>query len=282
MQIGGSIGLNDGSVARRRIAIGSRIRVGRASVRRELRRTGLDQHDGARPVAGALGLGAIEGQACAIRTGFVEDRGLAATDCPRIRVGMAYQLGDRFKLMLRSETSAPIDPRRVYVFTVDSFGATQLLFGDNIENPFPRLGKMRPPRSIPLTAAEFDLEIGSPAGSDSFFMLASVSPLDNAKTVFNSQGARTREFDFGSSAGAKKRRHARLGERRAGGLVDPAIDAEHGSLEAAEVQVTRCGLHPDVGILVVEQRKQIVAERRVVMDRSGAGGCCPGLRILIG
>jgi Caspase domain len=105
------------------------------------------------------------------------------------------RVGERYKLMLRESAEGlrvGIPSRRVYVFTVDSFGETKLLFGDNLENEFPRMGEVDPAQIFPLTAAEFDLEIGPPYGVDNFFLLASATPIDNPETVFNSSGVRTR------------------------------------------------------------------------------------------
>jgi hypothetical protein len=97
-------------------------------------------------------------------------------------------------LMLRAAPDAVhagIPSRRVYVFAVDSFGETQLLFGDNLENEFPRLGQ-NPPQVLPLTTAAFDFEVGLPYGVDNFFLLASAKPIDNPETAFNSKAVRTR------------------------------------------------------------------------------------------
>ncbi len=104
------------------------------------------------------------------------------------------RIGERYKLMLRAAPDAlhaGIPSRRVYVFAVDSFGETQLLFGDNLENEFPRLGQ-NPPQILPLTTAVFDFEVGLPYGVDNFFLLASAKPIDNPETAFNSKAVRTR------------------------------------------------------------------------------------------
>jgi hypothetical protein len=114
------------------------------------------------------------------------------------------QAGECYKLLLRTapgDTASDVQFRRAYVFAVDSFGKATLLFGNNLENEFPRLeaANAAVPETIELTKRACDLEIGEPYGADSYFLLASATPIDNPETVFNFDGVRTRG---GSQAGA--------------------------------------------------------------------------------
>jgi len=105
--------------------------------------------------------------------------------------------GESYKLVLRAE---PGDPRRepqirrVYLFVVDSFGKATLLFGNNLENEFPRMDATDAaiPQTITLTNRDFDLEISEPYGVDNYYLLASTTPIDDAESVFNFDGIRTR------------------------------------------------------------------------------------------
>ena len=97
--------------------------------------------------------------------------------------------GESYKLLLRQRADASIAPvtsRRIYVFVVDSFGEAKLLFGDNLDNEFPRPGQPQQTGLVPFTTEDADLVVGTPYGIDSYFLLTSATPIDNPETVFNS------------------------------------------------------------------------------------------------
>ncbi len=105
--------------------------------------------------------------------------------------------GECYKLTLRSESADPhrqVQTRRVYLFVVDSFGKATLLFGNNLENEFPRMDASGTPilETLALTNRECDLEISEPYGADNYFLLASATAIDNPESVFNFDGVRTR------------------------------------------------------------------------------------------
>ena len=83
---------------------------------------------------------------------------------------------DAYTLELRaaSPVGARAGRRHVYVFTVDSYGQSTLLFpvSGSVENHFPLAGGAAPP-AIPLGAK---LEIAPPYGVDTYFLLATDEP----------------------------------------------------------------------------------------------------------
>jgi hypothetical protein len=128
--------------------------------------------------------------------------------------------GERYKLMLRrkaKETRGAVPARRVYVFAVDSFGKATLLFGNNLENEFPRsdLGSVDAPESIALTASDWDLRISEPYGGDNYFLLASATPIDNPESIFNFDGVRSRGGPSAASPLARLLENAASGTRGA-------------------------------------------------------------------
>jgi len=88
--------------------------------------------------------------------------------------GDRVTIGDAYALELHA--TAPGAPRRhVYVFTIDSYGESTLLFpvSGSVENHFPLAGA---PAVIPLNAK---IEIAPPAGVDTYFLLSTDEPLAN-------------------------------------------------------------------------------------------------------
>jgi hypothetical protein len=104
-----------------------------------------------------------------------------------------------YKLLLQRDASATgktVAPRRVYVFVVDSFGTGTLVYpSGNVDNQFPR-------KDTPTQLAEIDLNqtigIDNPWGTDNYYLLTSVQPIDNADAVFNFAGVRTRGAAYAS------------------------------------------------------------------------------------
>jgi hypothetical protein len=99
--------------------------------------------------------------------------------------------GEKYKLMLRVRGEVR-ESQRVYVFVVDSFGEAQLLFGNNLDNEFPRPGQTTLADIIQLTPEDAPFTIGTPYGVDNYFLLTSETPIDNPETIFNFDGVRTR------------------------------------------------------------------------------------------
>jgi hypothetical protein len=105
--------------------------------------------------------------------------------------------GECYKALLEAAPGAAdrdVQFRRVYVFAVDSFGKATLLFGNNLENEFPRFDATSGavPETIPLSNRDCDFEIAEPYGMDHYFLLASATAIDSPETVFNFDGVRTR------------------------------------------------------------------------------------------
>jgi hypothetical protein len=119
---------------------------------------------------------------------------LQNTQTKEILSGQEVRGGEQYKLMLRAMPGASltgIPPRRVYVFVIDSFGRGTLVFGENLENEFPRIAD-NSAELIPLTSKNGDFTVGTPYGVDHYFLLASASPIDNPETIFNFSDVRTR------------------------------------------------------------------------------------------
>jgi len=116
---------------------------------------------------------------------------LQNTNTKQILSGQEVRGGEHYNLMLRAKPGVSltnVSPRRVYVFVIDSFGQGTLVFGENLQNEFPRIGDDQA-ELIPLTAA---VTISKPYGIDNYFLLASATPIDNPDTVFNFSDVRTR------------------------------------------------------------------------------------------
>jgi hypothetical protein len=95
--------------------------------------------------------------------------------------------GERYVLALRAKAAVlpgAIAPRYVYVFVIDSYGKSTLLFpASSVENRFPvPPGPGQPPapapREIPL-GPRSAFEVTAPYGMDTFFLLTSDEPLPN-------------------------------------------------------------------------------------------------------
>jgi hypothetical protein len=103
-----------------------------------------------------------------------ERDGQRATDCTLI--------GDeKYALVLRAAAPVParVTPRYVYVFMVDSYGESFLLFprSGSVENRFP-MPSSTPPAEISL-GAHGTFEIAPPYGVDTYFLLTTDEPLRN-------------------------------------------------------------------------------------------------------
>jgi hypothetical protein len=109
------------------------------------------------------------------------------------RVSDGDLMGNRtYRIILRRDPLSPqtsVTPRRVYVFVVDAFGKGTLVFpAGNLDNEFPLKDAATPPDQIELSL----VDIIPPWGTDNYFLLTSVQPIDNPETVFNYGGVRTR------------------------------------------------------------------------------------------
>ena len=110
--------------------------------------------------------------------------------------------GREYSLVLRTEDGAEIDSGRlrdryVYVFAIDSFGASSLLYPRrplNSEHKFPGVlvKDDRAPGRIDL-GKESAFDVVEPFGFDTFFMLTSTEPIDDPGLVFHYEGVRGHE-----------------------------------------------------------------------------------------
>jgi hypothetical protein len=123
-----------------------------------------------------------------------------------------FKEGEQYKLYLRADPAAvaareSLTPRWVYVFVIDHFGdSTRIFPGPNRGNennrlPYAQVGdKPNFQPLIPLAgdAPTADLEISSPFGVDTYFLLTSDNAIDNPE-VFNFEGVRTETGTRGAS-----------------------------------------------------------------------------------
>jgi hypothetical protein len=120
---------------------------------------------------------------------------LRRTDGEERGEGAKVRKGEVYGLALRADPESlkrGVQRRWIYVFTMDSFGARQLLYprgelGD-VENFLPIPGAPAP-AEIPLVERLF--RISPPYGTDTFFLLASDKKLPDP-FVLNEEGVRTR------------------------------------------------------------------------------------------
>jgi len=121
--------------------------------------------------------------------------------------------GEKFKLYLRAdpkqlEHPEKLEPRWVYVFALDHFGAGTLLFPElgrgNSGNRLPYTMVHEAPKFEPLIPLngdqDYDFSISEPFGVDSYFLVASKEPIDNPE-VFQFDGLRSEESTRGAAVG---------------------------------------------------------------------------------
>jgi hypothetical protein len=103
---------------------------------------------------------------------------------------------DTYQLVLvhRNPTSTrPPQKRFAYVFVLDSYGNSTLLFPPlgqgNVENTVPYKISRNPEKQFPLGDV---FQIGPPYGLDTYVLLTSKEPIDSPDTVLDAQGVRTR------------------------------------------------------------------------------------------
>jgi len=124
---------------------------------------------------------------------------LRARDGEEIRDG-ALIGREKYGLALRRAAPPPpqVQPRFIYVFTIDSFGRSVLLFPrahGSVENQFPLRPSPAqpapyPPASIQLGPGEL-FEASPPFGIDTYFLLSTDEPLPDP-WILESDGVRTR------------------------------------------------------------------------------------------
>jgi hypothetical protein len=97
-----------------------------------------------------------------------------------------------YDLLLQARSPLPprLSPRFMYVFVIDSFGSSKLLFptSGSVENRFPLADP--PPPEIPL-GGNSAITIQAPYGVDTFFLLTTDEPLTNS-LILEWDGIRTR------------------------------------------------------------------------------------------
>lgn len=100
---------------------------------------------------------------------------------------------ENYELLLQTDpdqlNKGLIKPRYIYVFVIDSFGKTTLLFPQNgEENIFPT----NTPKIEYILPQSAGFSVSAPFGVDTFVLLASNDVIPNASEALNSEGARTR------------------------------------------------------------------------------------------
>jgi hypothetical protein len=100
--------------------------------------------------------------------------------------------GERYGLVLRAGSAflpAHLAPRYLYVFLLDSFGRSVLLYprSGSVENRFP-LNDPPPPE----IALDSELEVTPPYGIDTYILLSTDEPLPNP-WILDSEGVRSRD-----------------------------------------------------------------------------------------
>jgi len=123
-----------------------------------------------------------------------------------------FKEGDKYKLYLRADPNAlaardSLAPRWVYIFVIDHFGTGTRVFpppgrgNEGNRLPYAQVGdKPDFQPLIPLSGVspDADIEIGSPFGVDTYFLLTSDNAIDNPE-VFNFEGVRTEAGTRGAS-----------------------------------------------------------------------------------
>jgi hypothetical protein len=105
------------------------------------------------------------------------------------------RIGDNLSLHIiaDSKVNAQVTTKYIYVFTIDRDGKMQLIYPDesdgNVENKFPKRngGDGSIVKDFELVSV---INITEPAGTDSYFLLATPTPLSNYSFLFNQEGVR--------------------------------------------------------------------------------------------
>lgn len=125
------------------------------------------------------------------RLWLVDEAG-AAKRAGQLRGGETYRLAARPVGPLGGVT---VDPRYLYVFTIDSFGTSTLLFPrdaqGSVENRFPVPGVDASAAGEIRLGAQPAFRVVAPFGTDTFFLLSSDEPVPNPWVV-QSTGVRSR------------------------------------------------------------------------------------------
>jgi hypothetical protein len=116
----------------------------------------------------------------------------------QVRTDGTLLKGESYGVVLQAnpkDLAKSVEKRFVYVFSIDSFGNSALIFpragAGNVENrvPYDQEGATPPPAQIELARARF--RIGPPFGTDTYVLLSSVQPIGDPD-VLQFQGVRTR------------------------------------------------------------------------------------------
>lgn len=106
-------------------------------------------------------------------------------------------LGEFYNLVLvrdKATIGKPAEPRRAYIFAIDSFGNGSLLFpshgeGDNL---LPPRSHLESGEDIILRDGASPIKIIEPVGFDAYFLLTSKDPLGHPSEILDFEGVRTR------------------------------------------------------------------------------------------
>ncbi len=132
---------------------------------------------------------------------------LKDTQTGELRRGGDLPGGHRHRLVLRAEPgtlAAGVAPRYVYVFVLDSDGASTLVYPPsgtgNVENRLP-VEAGRPPAEIELGVQYgLEVEVAEPYGTDVYMIITSADPLPNPDAL-DERGVRTRSAASASGDG---------------------------------------------------------------------------------
>ena len=140
--------------------------------------------------------------------GFPYSLALKNAKTKLIRTEGTLKEGEDYGLVLlldkkKLERRTP-EKRYVYVFTIDSYGSSSLLFpgmsAGNAENhlPISLTEDEKWPEEIQLGSSSL-FRIGPPFGGDTFLLLSSAEPIQNAELIFTHNGVRTRSVTRGNT-----------------------------------------------------------------------------------
>jgi hypothetical protein len=170
------------------------------------------------------------------------DRGKAA--------GTTVHGGRSYKLMLErvgDTVPASFEPRWVYVFVIDSYGKTTLVFprqgtlGNLLPNERNEDGSLRFSPEIVLTKDKYDLQIDSPYGVDNYFLLTTSQPLENPGDLFDGGGVRTRSARVPSSPLERLIMTVREGVRGAVSGIPTSWSVDHRAILSVPPEASGAG-----------------------------------------
>lgn len=113
---------------------------------------------------------------------------------PRVRGG------EELQIILKADVNklkGYQEPRKVYVFGIDSFGMCRLFFPQGADDQRNRMPEKDATGTYPTEVPVATIRVDEPWGVDTYIMLTSDTPLTDL-TVFNCEPVRTRGSNFGN------------------------------------------------------------------------------------